>query len=59
MRQFLSTLGLQHLDMLNLKGRKERSGGDPKVELDEEIDFRTAKEVKDGYGGSDRKRVGA
>ena len=28
LRQFLGVLGLQHLDMLKLRGRKERSGSD-------------------------------
>ena len=51
LRQFSSVLGLQHLDMPNLRGRKrQRSRRDQKCESNEEFDFRLAEEVEDGYG---------
>ena len=56
LRKFLTALGLQHLNMPNLKGR--RSGKDEEVwisESDEEFDFRTVEEADDGYKGSDRR----
>ena len=42
--------------MLNLKGRKERSGGDPKDESDEEFVFMMTKEAEDSYRRSNRKK---
>mgnify|MGYP006889233327 CR=1 FL=1 len=58
-------LGLQYLDMPNLRGRKdhkreqERSGSDHEAGLDEEFDFGSAEEAKSGsaeevHGGSNR-----
>ena len=47
---------MQHLDVPNMKGRKERRGSDREAESDEEFDFRRAEEAEDGYGGRNRKR---
>ena len=55
LRHFSSALGLQHLDMPNLRGRKERSGQDRKAESDEEFDFGTVEEAEDGYGGRNQR----
>ena len=52
LRQFSSVLGLRHLDMANLRGRKdhlreqERSGSDRKAESDKEFDFDSTEEVE-------------
>ena len=49
---------MQHLDVPNLRGRKdhekdqERSGSDREAESDEEFDFGSAEEGESGYRGS-------
>ena len=56
LRQLSSALGLQHLDMPNLRGRNsERSGRDRKVESDEEFDFGSVKELENGYDGNNQR----
>ena len=54
LRKFLGALGLQHLDVPNLRGRRREE--EVQAESDEEFDFVTAEEVEDGYGGSDRRK---
>ena len=50
--QFLGALGLRHLDVPNLRGRKhdekehERSGSDRDAELHEEFDLGSAEEAE-------------
>ena len=52
LQQFSNALGLQHLDMPNLRGRnRERSERNRKAESDEEFDFGLDEEAKDGYKG--------
>ena len=53
--QFLSMLGIQQLNMPNLKGRRESESKIDEVqkhELDEEFDFETTKEAEDKCKGS-------
>ena len=53
---FSSALGLQHLDMPNLRRRhSERSGRDQKSESDGEFDFGMTEEDIDVYGGSNQR----
>ena len=55
--------GLEHLDIANLSGGKERSGRDWKVESEEEFDFgsteedggESAKEAEGGWRGINRR----
>ena len=55
LRQFSGVLGLRHLDVPNLRGRKdhereqERSGSGREAESDEEFDFGSAKEAEGGF----------
>ena len=49
LQQFLGAFGLRHLDVLNLRGRKERSKSDRETESDEEFDVGMAEEDKEGY----------
>ena len=49
LRKFSGALGLRHLDVLNLRGRKERSKSDRETESDEEFDVGMAEEDKEGY----------
>ena len=44
LRQFSGALGLQHLDVLNLRGRR---GEEVRSESDEEFDFGTVEDVED------------
>ena len=46
---------MEHLDIANLSGGKERSGRDWKVESEEEFDLRSAEEAKDKYGRSNQR----
>ena len=52
LRQFSGALGLRHLDVPNMRGRKdhereqERSGSDHETQLDEQFDFGSAKEAE-------------
>ena len=59
MRLFSSVLGLQHLDIPNLRGGNiERSNGrdeEIRSKSDKASDFRTTEEAKDGYGGSNQR----
>ena len=69
LRPFSGALGLRHLDVPNLRGRKdhereqERSGSDREAEYDEEFDFGSAEKPKGGsveeaesvHGGSNRR----
>ena len=52
--KFSSALGLQHLDVLNLRGRRREE--DVRPESDDEFDFGTAEEAEDRYRGSDRRK---
>ena len=54
LRQFPSALGLQHVDVLNLRGRRREE--EVRSESDEEFDFGTVDEVEDEYGGSNRRK---
>ena len=51
----MSALGLHHLDMPTLRGRRGRSEEVWKSESDEEINFGTAEEAKDRHGGSNQR----
>ena len=48
---------MQHLDVPNLRGRKEQesSRSDHEAESDEEFDFASAEEVGSGYRGSNQR----
>ena len=58
LRQFSGALGLQHLEVPNLRGRKEQEGSrsDSKPESDVEIDFGSAKAAEHGHGGSNQRK---
>ena len=51
LRQLSGVVGLQHLDVPNLRGRRREEEVRP--ESDEEFDFRTVEEAEDGYRESD------
>ena len=53
LRKFSNTLGLEHLDLPNLRGRNsERSGRDRKPKLDKEFNLGMDEEAEDGSGGA-------
>ena len=65
LRKFSGALGLQHLDVPNLRGRadrkhheseQERSGSDREAEMDEEFDFGLAGEAE---GSNQNEKAGA